>query len=115
MGKFTYDTIVKADFEERVLQHLQAVIGAKVRRGESFHFSWKDDQSIGNGRTTVWIHPQCSLVYKFYSSTRQPLNPAWLKDLMHAANSASGLYVTPEPAMVNDTPEPVHETAAVQG
>ena len=58
MGKFIYDAIVKVDFEDRLLAHLQLVIGAKMRRGESFHFTWKDDPSIGDGRTTVWIHPR---------------------------------------------------------
>ena len=71
MGKFIYDSMVKVDFEDRLLAHLQLVIGAKLRRGESFHFTWKDDTSIGDGRTVVWIHPRVSLVYKFYGS-RQP-------------------------------------------
>jgi len=97
MGKFHYDGIVKVDFEDRVLAHLQAVIGAKVRRGETFHFSWKDDSSIGDGRTTVWIHPGASIVYKYYGSRTPALNRTWVEQLMFNANSAAGLYVTPEP------------------
>lgn len=77
MGKFQYDGMVKVDFEDRVLAHLQVVIGAKIRRGESFHFSWKDDTSIGDGRTTIWIHPGASMVYKFYGSRRPLLNRTW--------------------------------------
>lgn len=97
VGKFHYDGIVRVDFDDRVLAHLQAVIGAKVRRGESFHFSWKDDTSIGDGRTTVWIHPGASLVYKFYGSRQAPLNRLWVDQMMFNANSPAGLYVTPEP------------------
>ena len=112
MGKFTYDGIVKVDFEDRLLAHLQLVIGAKMRRGESFHFTWKDDVTIGDGRTTVWIHPQCSMVYKFYGSRKPAINPAWIAALMYTANSTSGLHVVPEPAsmqQVEDLLPFVHE------
>ena len=98
MGKFIYENIVKADFDDRVLAHLQAVIGAKVRRGESFHFSWRDDSSIGDGRTTVWVHPGCSMVYKYYGSRQPAINRAWIEALLYTANSPTGLYVVPEPA-----------------
>lgn len=97
MGKFTYDTIIKVDFEDRLLAHLQIVIGTKIRRGESFHFTWKDDASIGDGRTSVWIHPRCSMVYKFYGSRRPAINRAWVEALTITANSVAGLHVTPEP------------------
>lgn len=110
MGKFTYDGLVKVDFEDRLLAHLQAVIGAKVRRGESFHFTWKDDTSIGDGRTTVWIHPRVSLVYKFYGSRTPAINRAWLEALVYTANSVTGLYAVPEPAELSPQPEAHDET-----
>jgi len=97
MGKFTYDSNIKVDFEDRLLAHLQAVMMAKVRRGESFTFSWKDDLSTGGGRTTVYIHPQVSLVFKYHGGRTPQLNPAWLHALTYAANSGRGLYVVPEP------------------
>ncbi|KFF58097.1 ATP-dependent DNA ligase, partial [Cryobacterium sp. MLB-32] len=43
MGKLTYDSSLTADFDDRVLAHIQLVIGTKLRRGESFYFSWRDD------------------------------------------------------------------------
>lgn len=97
MGKLIYEGSIKVDFEDRILAHLQLVIGSKLRRGEGFHFSWRDDPSIGDGRTTVWMHPHSSLVYKFYGSRRPSLNPAWLDALSHTANTSGGLYVVPEP------------------
>src|SRR3954454_10680025 len=103
MGKFVYEGIVKVDFEDRTLAHLQLVIGTKLRRGEAFHFSWRDDPSIGDGRTTVWIHPRCPLVYKFYGSRRPSLNRAWVDALAYPANSPAGLYVVPEPAEYSET------------
>lgn len=98
MGKFTYDSDVKADFEDRLLAHLQAVIMAKVRRGESFTFTWKEDISTGGGRTSVFIHPHVSLVFKFHGGRTPQLNPAWLHALTYTANSPRGLYVVSEPA-----------------
>ncbi|MEU1971586.1 ATP-dependent DNA ligase [Microbacterium sp. NPDC019599] len=97
MGKFVYEGTVHVEFEDRVLAHLQFVIGVKLRRGESFHFSWRDDVSLGDGRTTVWLHPRSSIVYKYYGSRRPALNRAWLDALSITANSNSGLYVVPEP------------------
>ena len=114
MGKFIYDGLLKVDFEDRLLAHLQLVIGAKIRRGESFHFTWKDDQSIGDGRTTVWVHPRVSVVYKFYGSKRPVINRAWVDALMSTANSPTGLYVVPEPpdnapAIASDLVSGAHE------
>jgi hypothetical protein len=98
MGKFMYESMTKVDFDDRLLAHLQVVIGAKMRRGESFHFTWKDDLSIGDGRTIVWIHPGASLLYKFYGSRRPSINRAWVEALMLTANSTTGLYAVPEPS-----------------
>jgi hypothetical protein len=46
MGKLAYDRSLTIDFDDRTLAHLQIVIGMKMRRGESFYFSWKDDQQV---------------------------------------------------------------------
>ena len=97
MGKFIYENTIKADFEDRLLNHLQIVITTKLRRGEAFTFMWKDDTSIGDGRTMVWLHPAASIAYKFYGSRRPAINPAWLEALTIVANSSTGLYVIPEP------------------
>lgn len=98
MGKFIFENTLKAEFEDRLLAHLQAVIVSKTRRGESFPFTWKDDISTGGGRTTVYIHAHSSLVFKYHGSRTPQLNPAWLHALTHNANSSRGLYVCPEPA-----------------
>lgn len=98
MGKFVYEGTVKVDFEDRTLAHLQLVIGSKLRRGEPFPFTWKDDPSIGDGRTTVWMHPRCSLMFKYYGSRMPRVNMAWVDALAYTANSPAGLYLVPEPA-----------------
>ena len=98
MGKLIYNSSNREiEIEDRTLAHLQIVIAAKLRRGESFPLSWKDDTSTGSGRTTVWLHPRCALVYKFHGSRLVRLNHAWMDALTHSANSPAGLQVVPEP------------------
>lgn len=104
MGTFIYEGAVKVEFEDRLLTHLQLVIADKLRRGEAFQFTWRNDPSTGDGRTSVWVHPHASLVYKFSGSRKPSLNRAWVDALAHAANSPSGLRVVPEPA---GPPDPV--------
>jgi hypothetical protein len=98
MGRFIYDSTTSVDFDDRVLAHLQIVIGAKLRRGESFYFSWRDDASTGDGRTVVWVHETMPLQYKYYGSKSPAINRAWIEMLMLSANSTNGLRVVPEPA-----------------
>lgn len=101
MGKLSYGPSVKMDFEDRILAHLQVVIGMKLRRSESFYFSWKDDDRSGDGRTTVWIHPTIPLVYKYYGSRPPVINPAWVRALEMTANTNAGLHIVPEPENPN--------------
>ncbi|KTR78855.1 ATP-dependent DNA ligase [Microbacterium oxydans] len=97
MGRFIYEGDVKTEIEDRALTHIQLVMTAKLRRGEPFGFSWKEDVSIGGGRTTVWVHGGSALVFK-YSGSRQPsINREWIEALAFTANSPSGLYLVPEP------------------
>lgn len=102
MGKFIYEGSVKTEIEDRTLTHLQLVITAKLRRGEPFPFSWREDPSVGGGRTTVWMQPSGSLVFKYYGSRQPSINRAWIEALAFTANSPGGLYVVPEPAEPTD-------------
>ena len=100
MGRFTYDSSSRVEIEDRALAHLHLVMTSKLRRGESFSFSWRDDVSVGDGRTTVWVHPAANLIFKFYGTRRPTLNTAWLEALTVTANSATGLYMVPEPSQL---------------
>lgn len=104
MGKFIYEGGVKVEIEDRALLHLQLVISAKLRRGEPFAFSWREDASVGGGRTTVWVHPGSAIVYKYYGGRQPSVNRAWVDALAFTANSPSGLYLVPEPADNGDAP-----------
>lgn len=97
MGTLTYDVVSKVDFEDRALAHLQIVIASKLRRGESFNFSWVKAPADGSGRTTVWLHPSIPLAWDFAGSRPPAINRQWLEVLMESANSAGGLHLVPEP------------------
>lgn len=97
MGKFRYEESVRVDFDDRVLAHLQTVIGMKLRRNEAFYFTWRESADLGGGRTTVWIHSRAALVFTFHGSRTPRLNRAWLDALMFTANSPHGLSIVPEP------------------
>lgn len=97
MGKFVYEGNVKTEIEDRALTHVQLVMTAKLRRGEPFPFSWREDSSLGGGRTTVWVQPSSSLVFKYYGSRQPSINRAWIEALAFTANSPSGLHLVPEP------------------
>jgi hypothetical protein len=98
MGTLSYDSSMTADFDDRILAHLQIVIGTKLRRGESFYFSWADDAKSGSGRTSLWLHPTIPLVYRYFGSRAPAINRAWIDDLAMSANTAGGLRLTPEPS-----------------
>ena len=99
MGRLTYDSSLTVDFEDRVLAHLQLVMAAKLRRSESFFFSWKEDVASGSGRSIVWIHPTSALVFTFYGSRPPAINRAWVEALMLSANTPGGLQLVTEPGM----------------
>lgn len=97
MGKLTYGADIAIDFEDRFLAHLQIVIGLKLARGESFYFSWRDDQKTGGGRTSIWLQPGICLVFKYYGSRIPAINPQWLAALTRTANTHAGLHEVEEP------------------
>jgi hypothetical protein len=97
MGTFIYEGGVKIELEDRVLSHLQLVIGAKLRRSEAFYFTWSEDAATGRSRTSVWLHQGSSLVYRYYGSRTPSINLAWIDALALTANSAAGLRIVPEP------------------
>ncbi|MBT2501679.1 ATP-dependent DNA ligase [Curtobacterium sp. ISL-83] len=98
MGKLVYDSTFTAEFDDRLLTHLQIVIATKLRRGESFMFSWRDDRDAGDGRTAIWLDRSLPLVFR-YSGGRVPaINRAWVEALSMTAVSSGGLRIVPEPA-----------------
>jgi hypothetical protein len=98
VGRLTYDNTTAVDFDDRLLAHLQVVIGTKLRRGEAFYLNWTDSTSIGGGRSAIWLHPAIPIRFKYDGSRRPRLNREWITVLMISASSTEGLRPTPEPA-----------------
>ena len=98
MGNLAYGQTLNVEFEDRTLAHLQIVIGSKLRRNEAFYFSWKDDQRVGDGRTTIWVHPTIPLVFKFFGGRPPAINREWLHLLEQGANTPAGLHLMNEPS-----------------
>ncbi|MFL0566518.1 hypothetical protein [Microbacterium sp. 179-I 1D1 NHS] len=96
MGLLSYNATTRFDIDDRTLVHLEAVIYAKLRRGESFLFTWSRAAGEGTGRTTVWMNRAARLAFRRRHDTRIPLNQEWIARLMTAANSPAGLHELPE-------------------
>jgi hypothetical protein len=98
MGTLSYDSTTTVEINDRELAHLQLVIVAKLRRKESFLFTWENDPTVG-GTTSVWMHANANLTLRFEDSGAPlRINRAWVDELALAANSARGLFLTAEPA-----------------
>jgi hypothetical protein len=97
MGRLIYDNTTAVEFDDRVLAHLQLVIGTKLRRGEAFYLTWADDASVGDGRNTIWLDPAVPLRLKYNGSRRPTINSRWIQQMMALANSSEGLRLIPEP------------------
>jgi hypothetical protein len=95
MGALIYDG-TEVEFDDRLLAHLHVVIVQKLRRGESFCFSWRDPHGVGGGRSSLWLHPSIPLYFKFYGSKQPSINREWIQALTLSSNSSQGLVVTPE-------------------
>jgi hypothetical protein len=89
MGTLTYNSSLTVDFDDRLLLHLQVVISAKLRRDESFVFSWSKPESIG-GRTSIWIDRHIPLAFDYVDSSMPGLNRQWIEDLTKTTHNANG-------------------------
>ena len=99
MGKILYgEAGTEIVFDDRDMAHLQLVIGAKLRRKESFFFTWKEDASSGEGRSSIWLDSAIPLYFKYYGSKAPTINREWLELLTLSANSAQGMQFISEPA-----------------
>ncbi len=98
MGALLYgDRQRRFEIDDRTLAHLQLVIAAKLRRRESFFFSFRDEDEA-TGRTSIWMSSMVPLHFKYYGSRLPVINRRWVEALHDAANSTAGLIVLEEPA-----------------
>jgi hypothetical protein len=97
VGHLVYDSKSRTQLDDRALAHLQIVITNKLRRKESFAFSWKNPAAEGDGRRTIWIAPEIPLEFVYAGGRPPAINFEWVEALMHTANTAAGLHLVPEP------------------
>ncbi len=79
--------------DDVVLAHIQALIASKLRRHEGFLLSWNDAMSVGNGRSSVWVHPGTDLHFKFDGGKPPAIDQALFAEMAHAANGPRGLVL----------------------
>ena len=98
MGRLFYGApSTEIEFDDRSLAHLQIVITAKLRRRESFVFTWVTSAARGSGRGSIWLDPSSTLYFRYDGSRPPTLNREWIEQLMASANSPSGLVYSDEP------------------
>ncbi|WP_437440916.1 DUF7882 family protein [Rathayibacter oskolensis] len=83
MGRLHYGSSLEADFDDRLLAHLQIVIGVKQGRSESPYFSWRNARGGGNGRTSIWMHLDPAAVRVRGAAPAPGINPTWIRRLPH--------------------------------
>ncbi|MCU1479416.1 MAG: ATP-dependent ligase [Subtercola sp.] len=91
------DSTVTA-FDARALLHLQLVIGAKLRRKESFFLSWTQKDVLGRPSTSLWLDCAIPLQFDYPHGRPESVNRAWIDALTKSANGGSGLFLVEEPA-----------------
>ncbi|MGN6325584.1 DUF7882 family protein [Pseudolysinimonas sp.] len=79
--------------DDVVLAHIQALVSSKLRRHEGFLLSWSDSMNIGNGRSSVWVHPAADLHFKFDGGKSPAIDQALFAEMANAANGPRGLVL----------------------
>lgn len=106
MGYLIYGVAPAIRINDWALRHLQAVIITKLRRSETFAFTWEHEPDV-DGATSpvqggmygaVWISAGSSLHFSYDAQDDRPLNSEWLVELSTAASSNRGLRLLPEPS-----------------
>ncbi|HET8926580.1 MAG TPA: hypothetical protein VFN24_01970 [Microbacterium sp.] len=80
------------EIPENLLAHIKVVITAKLRRGESFLMSWRNED--GSGRSSIWMQPSIPMRFVFESAEPVELDREILVRLAESAHSNGGLFFT---------------------
>ena len=95
MGELRYGNATPVVVDDRTLFHLQVVIGAKLRRRESFYLTLGSPEE-GFARATLWLDPSIPVTFVYEENEPIQLNRQWLEVLSDSANSQHGLRLMPE-------------------
>jgi len=81
------------EFTDLVLTHLHMVVSTKLRRGESFFFTWQVPAFMGSGRHSLWIDNSVPLQFVYSKQVRPALDMAWMERALADAASTAGLHL----------------------
>jgi hypothetical protein len=82
--------------DDRVLAHIQVIVGMKLRRGENFFLSWRSPLSRSPGRQSIWVDNGLPLAFEYSGSSIPQINREWTETLAASAATTFGLQVTDE-------------------
>ena len=95
VGTLFYDGVA-IEMNDRTLAHVKIAIVQKMRRAESFTFSWVHTGDEPAGRSTIWIHPAIPIRFEFLSPVQPELNTKWIEAILRSASTTGGILLTPE-------------------
>lgn len=95
MGVLHYDHRT-FEFEDRLLIHIQIVVGLKLRRSECFYLSWLPSRDTGAGRQALWISTGVPLHFEFAGGRIPSINRDWIERLIKECSSGVGLNLADE-------------------
>lgn len=95
MGRLVYGTATY-ELDDRLLAHLQVVVGTKLRRGENFFVSWRNPVAGGSGRQSIWIDNGVHLAFEYTGGVIPAVNREWIESMASSAATNFGLQLTDE-------------------
>jgi hypothetical protein len=93
MGKLEYNSSrPPIEVDDETLAHLKIVMGAKLRRHESFMMTWLASDSH-EGRITAWVHPSIPLLLEFDTEPLPKIDAHRVERMMTTLNARGELVL----------------------
>ena len=83
-------------FDDRTLTHLWIALRTRMERGASFRLTWRMPRGGGMESQAILVHPGSLVEYRFDGHHLDPLNRAWLRELL-APTLSRDMILTIEP------------------
>jgi len=83
-------------FDDRVLAHLKSAITYELKLHHSFLLNWQITPQGGSGRVSLWLSPNCPVIFRFEDSKPAKLSAVWVRTLTELANTPRGMTVISE-------------------
>jgi len=80
------------ELPDRVLAHLQLVIGAKLRRRESFYLRIREVD--GSPSIALWIAHSIQLQFRYQHLQPLEIDREWLRDLEEQSFTPAGIIIS---------------------